>query len=335
MKNVWVSKSRKHGLTNHYFEEGFISMGWSDLPDISTIKTRNELKVIFDESYPGETKMQIANHVGQIWKFLQEVKIGDFIVFPHKDTSTVEVGKIIGEYNYSHTNAALYHNRKVDWLTSFPRSQFDLDLLNSFGSLLTFAGVRKPKAFERIKEMVENPSDIKEKKIPMVELEDPITDLESTATNRLLKFIEEKFSGHPLADIISEILRAKGNVTKVATEGPDGGVDIIAAPKPFGFGNPKIVVQVKSSPHTESANLVRELAGVMEKHKADYGLLAVWGGLTAQAKREARESFPNILWWDQVEIVNQIKLNYEKFSDEMKIKLPLTQIWSLVEDTDN
>ena len=94
MTNVWVSKSRKTGLTSEFFEHGFISMGWPLLPDISEIQSKEELTKYYDAVYPGETKMQLANHIGQIWKFVQEVKIGDLLIFPDKEKSTVQVEKI-------------------------------------------------------------------------------------------------------------------------------------------------------------------------------------------------------------------------------------------------
>lgn len=331
MKNVWVSKSRKTGLTHQFFENGFISMGWPQLPDLSKIKSKSELSKIYETYYPGEKKMEHAIHMGQIWKFVKEVQIGDLIIFPDKEKSTVHVGKIIGEYNYSHKTSILQQNRKVNWTNEFPRSAFDLDLLNSFGSLLTFARVRKDKAFERITRMIEG------KNSPPINLDtdEIFYDLEVEGTNRIIKFIEQKFSGHPLADIINEILMAKGYVTKVSEPGPDGGVDILAAPSPLGFNDPRIVVQVKSSSKTEDVKVLRELGGVINKFNAEFGILAIWGGLTRSAQIEADNSFFSIRYWDQVKIVNEILLNYDKFSDEMKIKLPLKQIWTLVEETDD
>lgn len=332
MGDVWVSKSRKTGLTHEYFEKGFISMGWPKLPDLSKINTKTELAKIYEEYYPGERKMQLAIHVGQIWKFVKEAKIGDFLIFPNKEKSTVHVGKITGDYNYLHENPILKQNRKVSWINEYPRSTFDLDLLNSFGSLLTFARVRKDKAFERITRMVEG----KNNSIQEIgESDELFYNLETEATDRIIKFIEQKFSGHPLADIINEILIAKGFVTKVSEPGPDGGVDIMASPIPLGFNDPRIIVQVKSSSKTEDVKVLRELGGVINKFNAEFGILAIWGGLTRAAQTEADDSFFSIRIWDQLKIVNEILSNYDTFSDEMKIKLPLKQIWSLVEETDD
>lgn len=336
MSDVWVSKARRTGRTSDFFEKGFITMGWPNLPDLSSLQSKAHLTKMYDEIYPGERKMQIAAHIGQIWKFYNDVKIGDIIIFPERQTSTVQVGIITGNYKFDHAHEVMRHNRTVKWIKVFPRSAFDSDLLYSFGSLLTFARCRKDKAFERITKMLEG-------KVTQVDIisseyvddDDTSVDLETDATNRIIKFIEQNFSGHPLTDIINDILIAKGYVTKVSPPGADGGVDIIAGPSPFGLGNPKIVVQVKSSSQTEDVKLIREMKGVMQDFNADYGILAVWGGLTRSAIKVSQQSFFKIRWWDQVEIVNQIMANYEKFSDEMKLKLPLKQIWTLVENTDD
>lgn len=336
MGNVWISKARKTGLTHEFFEKGYITMGWPYLPSLTNITKKTELGALFERFYPGEKKMQKAIRVGQIWKFAKEVKVGDIIIFPERETSTVQVGKITGDYFFSHEHKVMRHNRNVKWLKVFPRSAFDSDLLHSFGSLLTFARCRKDKAFERITKMLDGKS-ITAKALfdDYVDEEDTVLDLETDAKNRIIKFIEQKFSGHPLSDLINEILIAKGFMTKVSPPGADGGVDILAGPAPFGFGNPAIVVQVKSSPKTEGPRLVREIKGILHDFNAEYGLLIVWGGLTNAAQKEAQQSFFDLRWWDQLEIVNQIMSNYAKFSDEMKLKLPLKQIWTLVEETDD
>ncbi len=335
MRNVWISKARRTGFTHEFFEKGYITLGWPKLPDLSKLKTKDELTKIYDLIYPSEKLMQRSIRVGQIWKFFHEVEIGDIIIFPEKETSTVQVGKITGDYEFSHEHEIMKHNRNVKWIKVFPRSAFDSDLLYSFGSLLTFARCRKDKAFERIVEMLEEKPVRVARMLSDFDDEDAIADLETNATNRIIKFIEQNFSGHPLTDIINEILIAKGYVTRVSPPGADGGVDILAGPSPFGLGNPKIVVQVKSSLQTEDVRIIREMKGVMQDFKADYGIIAVWGGLTNSARKDAQQSFFNIRWWDQVAIVSEIMKNYEKFSDEMKLKLPLKQIWALVEETDN
>ncbi len=146
---------------------------------------------------------------------------------------------------------------------------------------------------------------------------------------------EINFSGHELANLINEILLAKGFITKVSSSGPDGGVDILAGSGSLGFDSSKICVQVKSSHNTGDVRIVRELDGVVKHFKADYGLLVAWGGLNNKALREINTSFFSTKLWDQGKIVNEIMENYDKFSDDMKIKLPLKQIWSLVEDIDD
>ena len=60
-------------------------------------------------------------------------------------------------------------------------------------------------------------------------------------------------------------------------EGPDKGVDLLAAPGTLGFGEPRICVQVKSGDSPVDRMVLDQLRGVMENFNADRGLLVRLG----------------------------------------------------------
>ena len=74
----------------------------------------------------------------------------------------------------------------------------------------------------------------------------PVIDLEDSARDKIAELIGRRFKGHHMAWLVEKVLQAQGYTTYRSPEGPDYGIDIMAAPGPLGFGQPRIVVQVKS-----------------------------------------------------------------------------------------
>ena len=145
-----------------------------------------------------------------------------------------------------------------------------------------------------------------------------------------MKHIGTKFKGHDLARLVDAILHAQGYVTKKSPPGPDGGVDILASAGSLGFDKPRVCVQVKSSSSPVDVKILRELQGVMQKVRAEQGLLVSWGGFNNPCIQEARDAFFSIRLWDQGDLLGAVFQYYERFDDELRAELPLKKIWALV-----
>jgi len=104
-------------------------------------------------------------------------------------------------------------------------------------------------------------------------------------------------------------LAAKGYKTYRSPEGPDGGVDLLAAPAPFGFGEPRICVQVKSQDAPLDLPKLNELKGAMQSCHADQGLLVCWGGFKSSFDKQVVPNFFQVRLWDQAELINQLLAN--------------------------
>ena len=73
-------------------------------------------------------------------------------------------------------------------------------------------------------------------------------------------------------------------------KGPDGGVDIFAGKGNFGFDKPNLCVQVKSGKSIDRPTL-DALIGVMDVHKAEYGLLVSWNNFKKTVEQERPRNF--------------------------------------------
>lgn len=327
---LWMVRAGRHGEQEDIaLRENLVTIGWNDLGDLSKIKTKDELEKLYWETYPDAKKMQAANEVGQVWRFMQEIKKGDLVALPLKKQSVIAIGRIDDtRYQYKKIAENVRHIRKVKWIKNIPRSAFDQDLLYSFGAFMTVCTISRNDAENRVKALLKRTS--YEEDIEGGEPAEETIDIEEYSRDEILKYIGRKFKGHSLARLVEGVLHAQGYVTLKASPGPDGGVDILAAAGTLGFDNPKICIQVKSSSSPADVKVLRELQGVMTKVRAEQGLLVSWGGFTNKANQEARDAFFSIRLWDAGALVEAIFKNYNKFDDELKAELPLKRIWGLV-----
>lgn len=327
---IWVVRAGKYGQREQIeLDENFVAIGWSDLPNLSKISSKEDLGSLYLKYYEEGKKMAFAINIGQIWRFTNEIQINDLVAVPLKSQSSVIIGEIVGDYEYTEKYGNdCKHIRRVKWLKTFPRTAFDQDILYSFSAQMTVFQVKRNNAGERIKKMLSKQPELKgEKKF---EIDEEKIDIEQYARDQIEKHIEKKFKGHGLAILVEAVLIAQGYVTKISPPGPDGGVDILAAAGPLGFSSPKLCVQVKSTSKPSDVKVLRELQGVMQKVRAEQGLLVSFGGFTKTALKEARDSFFTIRLWDAGALLDSVFRYYNQFDDEIKTELPLKRIWAPV-----
>lgn len=329
--SLWLVRAGRHGEQEQGARENnVVTIGWNDFPDLSEIKTRDELWELYWQVYPSAQKRAAANEVGQIWRFIHEIQKGDLVALPLKTQSAIAIGNVEGEYEYKKLTENIMHIRRVKWLKTIPRSAFDQDLLYSLGALMTVCQISRNDAENRVKELLQKKEFPIGKERETEAIEGEVIDIEEYARDQIINYIGMKFKGHNLARIVEAILQAQGYNTKKSPPGPDGGVDILAALGPLGFEQPRICVQVKSSTSPIDVKILRELQGVMSKVRADQGLLVAWGGFKDTTLKEARDAFFSIRLWDAGDLLEEIFKYYSKLDDEIKAELPLKRIWGLI-----
>ena len=85
-KRVWGVHTQDDYLFLH---NNVIAIGWKDFGDLSAIEnTRDAFKEKYAKVYPDSKKQAIANNVGMLYRFIYEMQIGDYVVFPSKTVST-------------------------------------------------------------------------------------------------------------------------------------------------------------------------------------------------------------------------------------------------------
>lgn len=335
---LWLVRTGRHGeLEQTFLRDSRIYLTWGGLKhDLGAIKEKSELRKLLETVYPDAPKGRISNNTGQIWAFAKKMKPSDWVIVPYKTKPAVNIAEITGGYVFdSSGDGSKFHYRTVKWIASdIPRSIFDQDILYSIGAFMTVCQIERNDAERRVREMASNGWEAaKSKKLPPDATDqeefDEGVDLELLARDQIAKLVIRRFKGHGLARLVEAILRAQGYTTFLSPEGPDKGIDILAAPGPLGFGKPRICVQVKSGDSPVDTPTLNQLIGSMQNVQADQGLLVSWGGFKSSVDREMPAQFFRVRLWDQEALINEFLGVYDKLDADLRAEIPVKRIWSL------
>ena len=117
-----------------------VCIGWSDMGDLSGISDKCALATLYDEHFEKNSRGR-GQDIGQVWRFLNDVKEGDYIIYA--ENSVFHIGRIESEYYYDETEypdqSSDYKNtRKVRWLKkNISRSVLSYEFHNSLKTAMS------------------------------------------------------------------------------------------------------------------------------------------------------------------------------------------------------
>src|SRR5260370_12362320 len=156
---LWMVRAGRHGE----YEERFLGTNriyitWSELKyDLSQYIDKQELRDLLRKIYPTDEAAKVINNSGQLWPFAHEMGFGDWVVVPSKLKPAIHIAEISGPYVFdASAENHYYHYRTVKWIArDVPRSNFDQDLLYSFGAFMTICRIKRNDAEKRIRRMAD------------------------------------------------------------------------------------------------------------------------------------------------------------------------------------
>jgi len=235
--NLYVVRAKSGEYTNHFVNGGYIGIGWLKEKDLTEIKTLDQLYVLFTNTFPPDTsRILIGNNVGQVARFLFEIKAGDYVITPALDTEYIYYGVVKDDtYNYSDGKDGCWfpHRRKVEWVKQpILRSQFNVPFQNSIRSTLTVFRVQHLKNFlETIGRGTEVPESLRLNE----------ADYYTVVLNRILELDNKEFE-----ILITDLLSAVGFEGSEHTgKSGDGGVDATGELNIANMAKVKVFVQAK------------------------------------------------------------------------------------------
>lgn len=140
---VFIIRADYGKFTNQFKELGVAAIGWlnnfKEMP-----RNRQEIDVCYGKEYPTQTKMQRAINVGQINRFMFEIKEGDILLCPF-DNEYLLAGEVTSNVYYSDmVQIPWKYCRNVQWLTQpLNRQKFSVPLQNTLRSMQTVYKVKQ------------------------------------------------------------------------------------------------------------------------------------------------------------------------------------------------
>ena len=330
---VWTIKGGSNGEHEDAFlEDGFIAIGYGLQQSIADFADRDALRLRADNQ----------TGANQMWRFYTEIKDGDTVALPRKrPRGLVAVGRINGPYVYQPelVGSGVPHTRSVEWqVTNVPRSHFDQDLLNSFGSLQTLSQPQAPNAEARIRQIaniyleletapLSGPESGQKAALATAMDADAVDaepaeeerDLDQEIKDRIVARLRQRYAGTQLEYLVATILKASGYHVLQTREGPDGGIDILAGKGDMGFGEPRLCIQVKGRTSPVNLQEYASLQGNINAFGAQYGLLVSLGGFTKPVhERNEQQSFFIIRLWGSDELAQRLLENYDSLPPDIR-----------------
>jgi restriction system protein len=332
MAKMWMVRSEGGRYYEDFRDRNVAAIGWREMTEYLTPGlAREELLGIYLKVYPNDKPASATVGSSQIWRFMNEMAIGDNVVTYSPLNRTYLVGTIDGSCAFSATDAedGMAFVRPVKWLPL----QVSRDLLSEatrarLGPTLTVfvvADSAKQELMSRAHGAA--PVFAPEQIISDEETAtiDPLAGIDITAIERI-KDLVSKLGWAEMQELVAGILRAMGYRTQVSPPGADRGKDIVASPDGFGFENPRIVVEVKHQKDQMGTQQIRSFLAVL-RHSADRGLYVSTGGFSKDSWYEAERSTVPVALWTLDNLVRALVEIYDKTDAETKRLVPLKRLY--------
>jgi restriction system protein len=328
---MWMVRNPAGQHADDLLKKNVVGIGWGEVADLAKAKVPEDYYAAVRKSHPEDHPQAVINAGRQLYKFFQEMKVGDVVATYDSPRRMYHVGVITGDaqINPEATTDYLNCTRTVDWKHQVERDQLSQAARNSFGSTLTIFRPSEEAEAEIWKLINEPKATPEPESVPTseTETEDPLTYAKENS-RELIKDKLIKLTWQDMQALVAGILRAMGYKTKISPEGGgDRGKDIIASPDALQLEHPRIFVEVKHRKGQQmGAPDIRRFVGGRD-HANDRCVFVSTGGFSTEAKYEAERSRVALTLVDSDELVELLVEYYEKTDAETRTLVPLRKTY--------
>lgn len=332
------------GLVQH----GFISVGWDELGDLMAYGgDKDALKAKLAETYPDAKAGAFPVWAGVLYRFAYDMKPGDIVIYPYRPDSTLNFGRIEGEYSYDASAPLHRQRRKVQWLkTGIPRARFSKSARYEIGSAVTLFRVKSheqefltflnggapPASVTSTEGTTNGASTVSvEEATSTAEGEPNAERIEDYTRDFIIDTLLKQLEGAHFEWFVAHLLEAMGYRTQVTEVSGDGGFDVIAYRDPLGLEPPIIKVQCKRTLGSIGAPDVQKLTGTLAPGGSELGLFVTLGTYSKDAVHLGRTR-QDLRLVNGRELVDLVFRYYEDFSPEWKRMLPMRRVYVVDRD---
>lgn len=234
MANVFCVRAEFGRYASAFIGGSYVAIGWLPKHNLSDLKPENNDKIreLYSLDYPQPGALSAGQNVGQIARFLFEIRPGDIVVTPTLENEKLAVGRVTSEYYYKiDTDCPFPHRRAVDWnKEQVLRSTLSIPLQNTLRSLLTVYRVDRGDEIARAAGF--EPVQPKLTHVP--------TDPYRRVLERFMELSADEFE-----ILVKELLVSIGFDAEHIGQQGDGGIDVTGHLKVYEFASVDLKVQVK------------------------------------------------------------------------------------------
>ena len=226
--SVWgIHADRTGDADTLFLKKNVVALGWAKVGDLKQLGSdRQAFRAAVATAYPERPPGSVPVNAGQLFRFVNEVAVGDLVGYPSKNDRLIRIGKVAGEYQYQPALEAGYpHTRPVKWINAVPRTKFTQGALYEIGSAMSLFQIKSYADEFRSAATGQTAP-------PPVEQDETVAavseEIAESTRDFVLKTLSQELKGHPFANFVAHLLNTMGYRTRVSPEGADGGIDIIA-----------------------------------------------------------------------------------------------------------
>lgn len=255
MKNIYVVRADFGRYTKAFKAHNYVGIGWFDqLIDASF--SREDIKELYRQKYGNEVPMRVSQNSGQVYRFINDLKIGDIVITPYNSNQLL-IGEINSDVYFKQDKTSIYPLRKdVKWFSkTINRQNLSIPLQNSLRSSLTvFTLTNGIEILEQLNLAPKN----EPKKVAEF-------NIYTTIKSKLLEL-----DGFEFETFVSYLLRTIGFEMTDDKQGGvgDGGIDFEGILTVFNIASINLQVQVKR--YTKTNIKWQEIAAFRGAMKRDY-----------------------------------------------------------------
>ena len=316
MTGVWCVRADAGRYAPAFLESSFAGIGWEAMTDLSNVTSRDELYPLYRAAYPDDnSNIVVGQQVGQLARFLIEMKSGDTVITPDANTELLHVGIVGSDPSYFYLPndpACRYpHRRHVKWFPKpLMRSGLSVPLQNTLQSSLTVFGI------SQVDEVLQLTGRGELSPVAHVGAYDPY----QAVLDQILTLTNKEFE-----ILVGHLLTALGfEGSEVVGKTGDGGVDATGELNIANLAKVKVFVQAKRyKVGTKiSASVVRQLRAAIPRD--GQGAFITTAGFQNAAFDVALDpNFPRIGLINGSQLVDLLVEHWDDIPDEFKVRLGL------------
>ncbi len=317
---IWaVNPGKSAEAESLFLNKSIISPGLAKMPDLSYGGDREAFKIRYQQSYPSTKASDLPLMAAQIFRFVQEIGDGDFVVYPAKLSRKVHIGQFTGNYTYRPSvNASYPHQRPVRWLKEFSRAQFSQGALFELGSTMM---VFKIKAYaDEFRAALERKLATPDEKIlpsaPVAteEMEEQARDFVARQLSQCSRSSFENFAVH--------LLGKMGYRTRLLSSGETSS-DYIANKGLLGLEPPTVKVHIRLDGKFSEQDLAGFTRSIADHERG----LVISSAALPIAVWQAAKAYPNLQLIDGASLADLVFNLYDHLDLQQQQLVPLKRIF--------